>query len=188
MVKKIMVILLILSLLIPAAALGETTALPFGLALGMDIPATKAAFAADATLAAQEPEELVNDSAVEYDFTDVAIPGTDMTAYNFSVQIDQNNSQRADRLTMLTFDVEPGDNSIATFRTLLSAMTASLGAPDSDPFDENGVAQYVEWGTLSASWTAEDVRVSLSLSRMYSDSINILYSSRLNYDEADLAE
>lgn len=188
MTKRIILFLLVLSLLIPAAALGEATALPFGLTVGMDTSESTAAFAADETLSALEPDRIENGDAVEYDFSNVTVPGTTLTAFNFSVQIDQNNSRHEDRLTMLTFDVEPGDNGIATFRTLLSAMTASYGAPDSDPFDDNGVAQYVEWGTLSASWTLEDVRVSLSLSRMYEDTLNVYFASRLNYDEADLAE
>lgn len=189
MAKRMMVILLILSLLIPAAALGEATALPFGLTVGMDISETTAAFAADETLSAQAPEKIDDgNGTIEYDFSNITVPGTDLSANNFSVQIDQNNSLHADKLTMLTFSIDPGDNSIASFRTLLASITASLGAPDSDPFDENGVAQYVEWGTLSASWTLEDVRVSLSLSRMYEDSLGIFYSSRINYDSADLAE
>jgi len=67
-------------------------------------------------------------------------------------------------------------------------MTVTLGAPESDPFSDEAADAYVEWGTLDASWTLPDARVSLSLNRMYEESITIQYSSRLNYDKADLAQ
>ena len=61
-------------------------------------------------------------------------------------------------------------------------------APNADPFGEDGVNGYVEWGTLDAAWATDSARASLSLNRMFGDSVSILYTSRLNYDAADLAE
>jgi hypothetical protein len=189
MTRKLFAILILFTMLLPAAALGEATGLPYGFALGMNTAETEAAFAADAVLSGAKYQTVDDgNGSVEYVFANVAIPDTEMSADNLTVQIDQNNSAKEDRLTMVSITVSPSQDSIATFRALLASMTASLGAPDTDPFAENGVAQYVEWGTLDASWTRADVRVSLSLSRMYEESVSILYSSRLNYDEADLAE
>jgi hypothetical protein len=189
MARKIFAFLTAIALLLPAAALGEATALPYGLSLGMNAAQTEAAFAADATLAAATFEKVDDgDGTVEYLFENVAIPGTELTAATLSVQIDLNNSLQEDRLTSVDFSVLLEESGIPVFRRLLASMTDALGAPDGDSFDESGVEQYVEWGTLDASWTKADVRVSLSLSRMYGDGVSVLYSSRLNYDEADLAE
>jgi len=190
MARKLLAFLVLFTLLLPAAALGEATALPYGLALGADAADTEAAFAADAVLGAVEYQKVDDgNGVVEYVFENVAIPDTALTASSLNVQIDQNNSLKVDRLTMVSLYLSPAqDEGIAAFRELLTAMTAALGAPEADPFGQSGVAQYVEWGTLSASWTTDDVRVSLSLSRMYEESVNILYSSRVNYDEADLAK
>lgn len=189
MMKKTLAMVLVLALLIPAAAMGEASTLPFGLKIGMSKDEAKAAFDADATLSAIKPDkEDYDNGALEYNFEDVAIPGTDLTADSFSVQVDENNSAKTDKLTNLNFVITPADNSIATFRELLTAMTATLGAPESDPFSDEAADAYVEWGTLDASWTLPDARVSLSLNRMYEESITIQYSSRLNYDKADLAQ
>lgn len=153
----------------------------------MDSTQAEAAFGADPTLSQYKYETLDDgNGSVEYTFENVPVPDTDLTAYTLNVQVDQNNSQKASRLSMVSYSITPKDNSIAVFRSLLTAMTARLGAPDDDPFNNDGTAQYVEWGTLNANWTKDDVRVSLSLSRMYEDSLSILYTSRVNYDKADL--
>ena len=68
----------------------------------------------------------------------------------------------------------------------MAALSPTLGAPEGDPFDAAAVDTYVEWGTLSASWTLADTRVALTLNRMYEESITLQYTSRLNYDKADL--
>ena len=189
MLRKGIALWLALALLLPAVALGEATALPFGLKLGMNAQEAEAAFAADATLAGIKPDkEDYGAGAVEYMFDDVAIPGTELIATSLSVQVDQNNSARADRLTSLSFTITPSDRSIESFRTLLATLTAAYGAPTSDPFDAQAKDTYVEWGTLDAAWTLPDVRVSLSMARMYEESVMIQYSSRLNYDPADLAQ
>ena len=189
MLKKILALGMTLALLLPAVALGETTELPFGLKFGMTKEETTAAFKADQTLGKlKHDKDDYDNGAVEYSFEDVAIPGTDLTADSMSVQVDENNSAKTDKLSSVGFVMDSVDQSIATFRTLLKAMTATLGAPESDPFSEEAADTYVEWGTLDATWKLEDGRVSLSLGRMYEESISIQYTSRLNYDKADLAE
>jgi hypothetical protein len=187
MLKKVLALMLSLALLLPMAALGEATTLPFGLKLGMNATDAEAAFAADATLATVKYEKLDDgNGTVEYTFENVPVPDTDLTAYSLNVQIDQNNSAKADRLTMVSYNITPGDDNIAVFRELLTAMTTELGTPDADPFNDDGTAQYVEWGTLTANWTRDDVRVSLNISRMYEDSLSVMISSRVNYDKTDL--
>ena len=189
MFKKWLAMVTVLALLLPAAALGESTALPFGLQFGMDKDQTLAAFDADATLGKLKYDtDDYDNGAIEYNFEDIAVPGTDLTADSLSVQVDQNNSAKTDKLTSVGFVMDSVDNSIATFRTLLKTMSATLGAPESDPFSADATNTYVEWGTLDATWALEDGRISLSLSRMYEESISIQYTSRLNYDAADLAE
>ena len=188
MARKLIALFLTAVLLLPAVALGESTPLPFGLKLGMNTQETEAAFKADATLSKASPDKSSTDvGTVDYVFDDLSIPGTDEAA-SLTVEIDRNNSPQEDRLTSLSFQISPTGGSIAAFRQLLTSMTASLGAPDNDPFDADAVSQYVEWGTLDASWTKEDARVSLSLSRMFEENLTVQYSSRLNYDPADLAE
>lgn len=188
MIRKLTALALAVLMLAPALSLAEGSALPFGLALGMNGDQTRAAFAADPVLSALTPEKEEYGTSVDYYFEDVAIPGTELTADELSVSIDQNNSQKKDRLTSVTFTISPSEHSIADFRALLAALTATLGAPEGDPFGTDAVAAYVEWGTLDATWATADTRISLSMSRMYEESVNLQYSSRLNYDAADLAQ
>ena len=189
--KRLLALLVSIALVLPALALGEGSTLPYGFQFGMNTDAVEAAIAADATLSKMEPDiEDDDESAVEYLFFDVAIPGTELSADSVSLQIDENNSDLTDKMTSLSFVLNPeSDQSIGIYRTLLTAMSATLGAPELDPFsDESSVASYVEWGTLDAYWTLPDARISLSLNRMFGDSITLQYSSRLNYNKADLAQ
>ena len=185
--KKIFAIVLTLVLLLPVLALAETPALPYGLALGMSTDEVEAAIAADATLsaAAFDKEDYENGS-YDYIFTELAIPDTELVASSADIQVDANNSAKESKLSAISLSLMPVENSIATYRSLLASMKATYGEPDSDPFAD--VESYVEWGTLSATWTTDALRISLSLSRMYEESISIQYSSRINYDAADLAE
>jgi ABC-type molybdate transport system substrate-binding protein len=187
MKRKIIALLMALVLLIPVLAAAETAVLPFGLALGMDGEQVSAAFAADPALAALKPDfsDWYN-GAVEYSFENVPIPGTALTAESLYVQIDRNNSQMASRLSTVSFSLMPTEDNIAAFREALAALEATLGAPESDPFGADAVEAYVEWGTLSASWSTESLRIALNLNRMYEESITLQYTSRLNYDKADL--
>lgn len=189
MKRKLVALALALMLLTPALSLGEGAALPFGLAMGMNGDQARAAFAADPALAALSPDKSdYGNGAVEYVFESVPIPGTELVADSMSVSIDQNNSQKQDRLTSVSFTITPSEHSIADFRALLAALTATLGAPEGDPFDEDAVAGYVEWGTLDASWALADMRVALTMNRMYEESVTLQFTSRLNYDAADLAQ
>ncbi len=187
MIRKLTALALAVLMLAPALALAEGAALPFGLALGMNGDQARAAFAADPVLSALTPDKEEYGTSVDYYFEGVAIPGTELIADELSVSIDQNNSQKQDRLTSVTFTISPSEHSIADFRALLAALTAMLGAPESDPFGEDAVAAYVEWGTLDASWATADMRVALTMNRMYEESVTLQYNSRLNYDAADLA-
>ena len=184
--KKLIALVLSLAFLIPAAALAE--GLPFGLSFGMNEEKAEAAFAADETLSTLTwDKEDYGAGSVCYVFNDVTAPGTELVASSSEVQVDTNNSAGEMRLSNVSLVFDPGETeSIACFRTLYNVLRATYGEPESDPFaDVNG---YIEWGTLYASWETEDTRVSLSLSRMYEDSVMLNYSSRLNYDKADLEE
>ena len=189
MKRKLLALLIAVMLTVPFAGLAEATQLPYGLALGMDQAAAKAAFAADETLAAL-PSDLQDygNGVVEYVFENVPVPGMDATAATLSVQLDRNNSKREERLSMITLTLDAQADSIKTFRTALAALTQTLGQPSSDPFAEESVQGYVEWGTVYANWAQPDVRVSLTLNRMYEESVTLQYTSRMNYDVADLAE
>lgn len=187
MKRTILAIAMALLLLMPALASAQGDTLPFGLAMGMSGEQTRAAFAADPTLSALNPDKSdYGNGAIEYVFDNVPIPGTDLTASSLSVQIDENNSQQADRLTSVGFTIDPLDDSIAAFRTMLAALTTTFGAPESDPFNAEAADTYVEWGTLSASWSPSTMRVALTMNRMYEESLTLQFTSRLNYDKADL--
>lgn len=189
MLKKALTLLLAIALLAPVSAFAEATALPFGLKLGMNETQAEAAFAADPTLSAVKPDQQ-NDGngTIEYSFEQITVPDTDLTAYNLNIQIDRSNSKQADRLTMISYNLTPTGNGIGDFRKLLTAFTKQYGTPDTDPFNDDGTAEYVEWGSLNADWTKDDLRISLNLSRMYEQSLSITYSSRINYDASDLQE
>lgn len=187
--KRIITVLLALAMLLPVTAIGEAAALPFGLTMGMSPEQAEAAFKASDALAKLTPDKVDNDDgSIEYIFDDVAIPGADGITGSLTVDVDQNNSLREYRLTSISLEIGSPENCISLYRTLLASMTAQLGAPNADPFGEDGVNGYVEWGTLDAAWATDSARASLSLNRMFGDSVSILYTSRLNYDAADLAE
>lgn len=189
MVRRILALLLTLVLLAPAVAIGESAPMPFGLKYGMNAEQVRAAFAADATLSALTPDKSEDGQGMtEYLFENVKIPGTDITATSLTVQIDRNNSKHEERLTGINVTIEPGEQSVATFRKGLLLLTAALGQPDNDPFDAGATESYVEWGMLDASWTFDDSRIGLSLNRMFEESITLQCTSRLNYDATDLTE
>ncbi|MEA4998301.1 MAG: hypothetical protein VB087_02820 [Candidatus Limiplasma sp.] len=189
MKRTLQALLLVLLLLVPMTVLGEATPLPYGLALGMDQKEAQAAFAADETLADIKPDfQDYGNGVLEYVFPNVPVPGTDLIAEYLTVQIDTNNSQRAERLSMISLELDAGKNSIQSFRKALGGLSKALGQPESDPFGEQSVQGYVEWGTVYANWAKPDVRIALTLNRMYEESVMLQYTSRINYDAADLAE
>lgn len=181
--KKLLALLVSVMLFLPALA-GAQTTLPFGLSFGLNVEQTETAL-----------RENVNDvfdmedygnGTVDYLLANVTLADTTLIADSMSVQVDTNNSARTPRLSFFSLDYRPQGTCIADFRTLLAALTTQYGKPLTDPFDESGVNDYKEWGTLSATWETEDVRISLSMTRMYEESITLQFTSRLNYDEADL--
>ncbi len=191
--KSKWIALLLALCLLPVAALAEQVTadedslLPYGLALGMDAASTEALLKSDSALKGYEIEDYENGT---YYFTvsEVGIPDTDLTAASFQIQVDTNNSVGEERLTSVYFDMYGMNDSIDTFRVLLKALSAKFGEPTSDPFSAEAIDLYEEWGSLDASWQTDTLRVSLTLSRMYDASISVQYSSRKNYDKADLAE
>lgn len=168
---------------VPALAEKTATALPGGVSFGMNM---------------QELSALLGDQAardVWYEddpdagtlmLEDCALGVGDLTADDLFYQVDRNNSQKTPRLSMITASLPVGENVIASFKAVVAAFTEAYGAPDSDPFDSFSVDDYVEYGTLSATWTKDDVRINLSMNRRYDESLSLDFSCRKNYDPADL--
>ena len=92
----------------------------------------------------------------------------------------------APRLRLVSVTLDPGDNSLASFRAALEALTGVYGEPDNNPFDEAATDMYEEYGMLDASWVKEDVRIYLSLQRMYEDYLELSFSPRICFDASDL--
>lgn len=183
---------LLISLLLaalPLAAVGETvsTELPYGMVFGLNTAEVEAVYRSDAVLSKLTmDQERYDDGVTTIIFDDAPIPGTQLVAGSLSLQVDENNSPKTPRLSMMTFLMSPVEDSIAAFRAALAALTAAYGAPQSDPFSAEAVETYVEWGNLSALWELGDARISLSLSRMYQESLAISYMSCYNYLASDL--
>ena len=55
-----------------------------------------------------------------------------------------------------------------------------------EAIDEAATDMYVEYGMLDASWVKEDVRIYLSLQRMYEDYLELSFSPRICFDASDL--
>ena len=187
MLKKMFATLLCLCLLVCAlpAMAQEATALPFGLTFAMGWEEAAAALGDQAQ---QEPWEEDGGEGVIgsiwLENCDLGI-GTLKASYLY-LDVNRNNSALQPRLYDIICTLPTGDNAIAAFRDALSQVQAVYGAPDSDPFDPSGVESYVEFGALSASWTKDDVRISLNMQRMYGDSLSLDFANRLCYSADDL--
>ena len=113
------------------------------------------------------------------------IVGT-LDGVNVSIGWTTNNSDRAMQLDSINLELPHEGNVIASFRKALAEYTAVYGAPDEDPFlDVDG---YRDYGSLSAYWTRDDARISLTMSRMYGDMLSSIFVRRQCYNEADLYE
>lgn len=167
---------------LPAAAEETTTVLPFGAKFGMNLAEAAALLGDGAALETWYDDDQTGSVSAE----NVPLGIADLTAETLYLQVDRNNSAKKPRLTMLSLSLSVSDAPIASFRNALEALTAAYGEPESDPFDGDAVANYVENGDLFASWTKTDVRIGLGLSRMYDESLTLSFTSRLNYDAADL--
>lgn len=186
--KKTLIALLLALTLLPCAGVAEqVTTLPYGFELGMTVEQTVGVMMENTALADYTEEDYGN-GAYNYTVNDIEIPDTGMKANIMQVQVDQNNSDKTEKLTSISFEIRPAEESIATFRKLLAALTATYGAPSDDPFSDENAAIYAEWGSLDASWQTDDLRITLSLSRMYEESISLYLVSRKNYNVSDLAE
>ena len=178
---------LLLALALVAAALPalaqEATALPYGLTFQMDFDAATAVLGGD-KVAKEEWDDGVGSLTLQ----NVPSGIGDLQADQLSCQIDRNNSAKASRLSMISYMLPIGENSISSFRAVLAALTDMYGAPDSDPFDADATQGYVEYGNLAATWTKADARISLSLGRMFTESLSLNIANRLCYDAADLTK
>ena len=159
-----------------------TAPLPCGVRFGMSLDELSALLGEDALIETWDDDAGTGSVSME----NVKIGIGDLIAENIFFQADRNNSAGESRLSMISMGLPVGDNVIVSFRAALEALTAVYGAPDSDPFDEGCVENYVENGDLSATWTENDVRFTLSMSRMYGDTLSFYYSYLLNYDADDL--
>ena len=181
--RKLLALMLVVLMTVPGFCLAEeskATELPKGVTFQMDYDAVLAALGEG--VAEDEWEEDVG--TLMLSDTDAGIG--DLKASEISFQVDRNNSGRVSRLSQIDLYLPGGENSIASFREALAAITAVYGEPDGDPFDAAGVEGYVEYGGLHATWTKPDVRINLSLSRMYQESMSLDFSNRLCYDADDL--
>ena len=184
--KKYLALLLMMALTAAPSALAEdgATPLPLGVTLEMDGPALVSAIGGSAAFVPYFAEDDGETGTVQ--LSDVSLGIGDLTAASITFDVQRVNSLRVPRLSQISADLEVGEDSIAAFRAALEALTGVYGAPESDPFDASGVALYVEYGTLDASWVKEDVRISLSLQRMYEDTLHVSFSRRICFDAADL--
>ena len=181
----ILALVLVLAFTCCAAMAEEAaTPLPFGVAFGMTHDEL------DAALNQPGSWETWYEDDAEYgslSLQDVALGIGDLKATNLYFEVDRNNSAKAPRMCILSAGLEIEGGVIAAFRKALSAMTEAYGQPDADPFNEEGVQGYVEYGALSASWTKPDVRINLNgYNRMYEESLSLDFTYRLSYDAADL--
>lgn len=160
----------------------ETLPLPCGVHFGMSLDELSALFGENAQIETWDDDAGTGAASME----NVEIGLGDLTAENITFQADRNNSVGESRLSLISMGLPVGDNGIAAFRAALETLTGLYGEPDSDPFDESSVENYVENGDLSATWTKDDVRFTLNMSRMYGDTLTLYYSYRLNYDAEDL--
>lgn len=160
----------------------ETSPLPCGVRFGMSLNELSALLGENALIETWDEDAGTGSASMENVDTGIG----DLTADYITFQADRNNSAGKSRLSMISMSLPVQSGAVPSFRAALETLTAVYGAPDSDPFDENGVENYVENGDLSATWTRDDVRFTLTMSRMYGDTLTFYYSYRLNYDADDL--
>lgn len=171
------------------AALAEATVtpLPLNTRFGMNMTALEDALGTEDAVKENWYED--DDEIGAVTLRDVKLGVGDLVARDIYFQVDRNNSQKEPRMCMISVTLEHEGGVNGSFRKALATMTEAYGQPDADPFDESGVQNYVEYGTLSATWTKPDVRINLtSYNRMYDEALSIDYSYRLNYDAKDLEQ
>lgn len=185
MKKTLLALVLMLCLCLSAAVAEEPTPLPFGMSYTMNWKETYAAAGENAQSDTWETEDdEVSVGSIYVEDVDIGV-GT-LHASTIYFEVNDSNSAREGRLFDVLCLLVPGDNVIASFRDALAQVSSVYGDPDNDPFDEESVAAYVEYGALSASWTRTDVRINLYMQRAYDDSLTLEFSNRLCFDADDL--
>ena len=168
--KKYLALLLMMALAAAPAALAEdaATPLPCGATFEMDGPALVEAIGGEAEFVPYFEDDDTETGNIQLSNVDLGIG--DMTASFVCFDVQRVNSAREPRLSLVSVTLDPGDDSIASFRAALEALTGVYGAPDNNP----------------ASWVKEDVRIYLSLQRMYEDYLELSFSPRICFDASDL--
>lgn len=185
MKKTLLALVLMLCLCLATAVAEEATPLPFGMSYSMNWKETCAAAGENAQYDTWETEDdEVRIGSIYVEEVDIGV-GT-LHASTVYFEVNDSNSAREGRLFDVLCLLEPGDNVIASFRDALAQVSSVYGDPDNDPFDEESVAAYVEYGALSASWTRTDVRINLYMQRAYDDSLSLEFSNRLCFNADDL--
>ena len=184
--KKYLALLLMMALAAAPVALAEdaATPLPCGATFEMDGPALVEAIGGEAEFVPNFEDDDTETGNIQLSNVDLGIG--DMTASFVCFDVQRVNSAREPRLSLVSVTLDPGDDSIASFRAALEALTGVYGEPDNNPFDEAATDMYVEYGMLDASWVKEDVRIYLSLQRMYEDYLELSFSPRICFDASDL--
>lgn len=181
--KKTLALLLVMAMSAAPCAMAEentATALPYGVTFEMDAQAVTEATGGDY-------EDYEGGSGV-VTLMDSSLNVVELNAGMIEFEITTNNSERVPRLETIMADLPTGGNSILAFRKALAAMTAVYGRPDGDPFDAGAVQSYVEYGGLNATWTKADVRINLSLSRLWGDRLSLDFANRMCFNPEDLNE
>ena len=165
--KKYLALLLMMVLAAAPVALAEdaATPLPCGATFEMDGPALVEAIGGEAEFVPYFEDDDTETGNIQLSNVDLGIG--DMTASFVCFDVQRVNSAREPRLSLVSVTLDPGDDSIASFRAALEALTG-------------------EYGMLDASWVKEDVRIYLSLQRMYEDYLELSFSPRICFDASDL--
>lgn len=183
LIQKSIIALIGLTMLFSGHAMAEEQLLPFGLRTDMSWNDGVALLGESAEL--QPWSDTGDDAEVGSIYcSDLSFEGleVDVLEANFS----RNNSKRESRLSNVLLQLKLGDNVIEDFRKAFSALTALYGDADENPFNADGIEQYVEFGTLDAFWTRDTLRINLSMNRAYNDFVAVNYIPRINYDADDL--
>lgn len=184
--KKYLALLLMMALAAAPGALAQeaATPLPYGVSFDMDGQAVADAIGDGAVFAPYfEDDEEVGSISLD---GGIALGLGGLQANYVTFEVARNNSPEEPRLYLISAGLPVSGNGVKEFRDALDALKALYGEPDNDPFDESGVECYVEYGTLSATWSKADARINLSMGRMYGAYLSLDFTSRLCYDAADL--
>ena len=118
---------MIMALAVAPAALAEdaATPLPLGATFEMDGPALVEAIGGDAEFVPYFEDDDTETGNIQLSNVDLGIGGMTATFACFDVQ--RINSAREPRLSLVSVTLDPGDNSIASFRSALEALTGVYG-------------------------------------------------------------